>query len=106
MAVTDYYSSITIERRSGSAIEGTLTEGVLAGEWEGFIQPVSASEQFKFGKSGENATHRLYTHIDTDIQRLDKVTQNGQSYTVLAFVQPAGVSGVDSHREILLGIYE
>ena len=90
---------------TAAVIPGQAPTNSIVGYFKGFIQPVSSSEMFMMAKSAENATHRLYTNLGTDIVKGDKINQNSTDYVVIADItQPTGVSGVDHHREILLGL--
>jgi hypothetical protein len=104
MALTDYYTNFTLSKRTHSGFSGASWSAGTT--YTGFIQPVSGSDRFKEGKSGEDITHRLYTDIATPVEYGDRVTQNSVTYTAVSTVQPAGVSGVGSHKEILLGLFE
>jgi hypothetical protein len=98
--LTDYYTPFTIEDRTGAGdFDGISWTSI--GVYFGFIQPVSMNAVFKDGKGGESATHRLYTGMTTPVKYGYKVTQNGQSY-----IQPAGISGVGDHKEIMMGLFE
>ena len=77
-----------------------------AGNYKGFIQPISGGEVFQDGKAGEKATHRLYTYVSTPVNYGDKVSQGGQDYFVIYAIQPAGISGVNHHKEVILGVFE
>jgi len=103
--LTDYYKPLSIYRTVASATPGQTPTEITIGFYKGFIQPVSSSETFMQGKSAEVATHRLYTYMKTPIVKGDRVNQNSQNYRVISSViQPGGISGVDHHKEILLGL--
>ncbi len=105
MAITDYYTSLLIqERDSGGSFQAQTWQNV--GPYDGFIQPVSGKENYRDGKAGEQATHRLYTDLETPAKYGYKVTQFGQSYIILYAIQPGGISGVDHHKEILMQVFE
>lgn len=106
--LTDYQSPITIEERTTTGGSfGTVTWSELTDDfYKGFIQPIGGGEAFRDGKAGEQATHRLYTGIVTPSKYGYRVTQNGQSYIMLYAIQPNGISGVNDHQEIILGVFE
>ncbi len=102
----DYYVSLSIERPS----RGKSTDPVTITTFgiDGFLQPVSTgfSNDFRNGKGGEKASHRLYSYVSTDLVYGDKVINDSQSYIVLYGIQPDGVSGVGHHKEFICGVFE
>jgi hypothetical protein len=70
-----------------------------------FIQPISGNEVFRYGRADEDSTHRMYCPVSVIANYGDKVTQNGVAYKVLFADQPTGISGVNDHKEIVLGLF-
>ncbi len=105
MAITDYYTSLLIQERiSTGSFDAQTWQDV--GSYNGFIQPVFGKENYRDGKAGEQATHMLYTDLNTPAKYGYKVTQNGQSYIIIYAIQPAGISGVAHHKEVLMQVFE
>ena len=102
--LSSYYKSFTLYRRTDSDFSGATYASV--GTYKGFIQPVGGGETFREGKGGEAATHRLYTGLSTPAVYGDRVTYKGQNYKVIYAIQPQGISSVEHHKEILLGLFE
>ena len=105
MAITDYYSNFTLSARS----ENTGFTGASYGAGstqQGFIQPVNGNDRYKDGKSGEEITHRLYCDTSVSISYGDRITQNSVTYIAVYTIQPAGVAGVNHHKEILLSLFK
>jgi hypothetical protein len=103
-----YFTSFALYRRNEPApgTWGSPTYVLQTGNYKGFIQPISGNENLQDGKSGEKATHRLYTYVNTSVQYGDKIVQGGQNYFVIYAIQPAGISGVGHHKEIIMGVFE
>ncbi len=102
-----FFSSLTIEEKTTTGgSTGTVAWSDVVGDFTGFIQPIGGGETFRDGKAGEQATHRLYTTVDTPVIYLNRVTQNSQPYLMLYAIQPAGVSGINRHKEIIMGLIE
>jgi len=108
MALEDYYSEVQIQERvNAGSFSGTIAwQDVTGSPFQGFIQPISGGERFRDGKNGEQATHRLYTDVDTPAKYGYKVIQNGQEYIMIYAIQPSGISAVDHHKEIILQVFE
>ena len=105
--LTDYYTMFSIFETTPNPVLGQAPTETTIGFYKGFIQPVSSSETFLQGKSAEKATHRLYTGMTTPIEKGYRINQKSQNYRVIAsIIQPGGISGVDHHKEVLLGIIE
>ena len=105
--LTDYYTTFTLKENTPGVGIYDDPSFTVVGYYKGFIQPVSSSEIFLQGKSAEVATHRLYTGMRTPIEKGQQVSQFGQSYIVISdIIQPKGISGVNHHREVLMGIIE
>lgn len=102
--LSDYYGLYTVYRKTGS--DFSAVSWVLVGTYQGFIQPAGGGEALRLGKSGENATHILYTDVYVPCQYGYKVVSGGQSYIMLYAIQPNGISGTGHHREITLGLFE
>lgn len=108
MSLECYYTDVQIQERinAGSFQSGTTWQNLSGSPYKGFIQPISGGETYRDGKAGEQATHRLYTSVQTPSIYGYKVIQNGQSYIMLYAIQPTGISGVDHHKEIVMGLFE
>ena len=98
------YSLFTIYQKHGADFSAMSWE--LVGTYKGFIQPASGGEGFAQGKSGENATHILYTDVYTPCHYGNQVRHKGQKYIMLYAIQPQGISGTGHHKEIILGIFQ
>lgn len=103
--LTDYYKIYTLYKYTPGG-DFTASTWVSLGAKKGFIQPVGGGEQYRQGKAGEQGTHRLYTAVSVDAEYGDKVEQGGQSYKVLYSIMPAGISGMNRHKEIVLSVFE
>jgi len=107
MALEDYYSDVQIQERIGAgSFQTPLWQDLVGSPYQGFIQPISGHEKFRDGKNGEQATHRLYTSVDTPAIYGYKVIQNSQEYIMIYAIQPSGISGVEHHKEIVLQVFE
>lgn len=106
MSIKTKMKPITIERKSIPAVLGTKPSFVTVSTATdvGFIQPTSGNEKFNFGKGSEDVRARLYCPMtNTEILYGDRITQNGQSYSVLFANQPTGISGMDTIKSIARG---
>lgn len=104
-----YFEPITIKRKEENTPLGQKPEflDITSDIDVGFIQPLSGNEIFQYAKGGQNITVRMYTPIEnTELEYLDRVTQNGRSYTVIYADQQTGISGVGDHLEILMGKFK
>lgn len=100
----DYYKTFTLFERVDNDFSGATYSSV--GTFKGFIQPIGGGESFRDGKGGEAATHRLYTDVSTPGLYGDRVVQGSQFYKILYAIQPEGISAVNHHKEMILGIFE
>lgn len=105
--LNNFFSPLTIEERTTTGGSfGTTAWSDVVGDFTGFIQPIGGGETFRDGKGGEQATSRLYTTVDTPAVYGYRVTQNSQPYMMLYAIQPAGISGINRHKEIIMGLIE
>lgn len=65
----------------------------------GYIQPRSGSDVFQNQKDEIVSTHVLYNYTTTELNKKDRVVQNGITYEI-TFDPPKGISGISDHREI------
>jgi hypothetical protein len=102
VALSNYYKTFTAKRIDQSDWEG-ITE-VPIGRFKGFLQPVSGSENFEHFKQDEKVTHRLYTPAGVKLLYGDIITYaDGLDYTVIFSLQENGISGIERHKEFLVG---
>ncbi len=95
------YSELEIFERSDGGFSSVTYESI--GTFQGYIQPVSASQDFTTGKNGEKVTYRLYTDIATPITYANKIIQNGIEYVILYEQGINGVVNLRHHKEVYLG---
>lgn len=102
--LTNYYRPLVIEEKIGSGFSAITWD--VVGYYKGFIQPVSGRESYQKGKGGEDATHRLYTAVQTPCKYGYRVSQDGNDYIMLYANQVNGISGTGHHKEIILGRFQ
>ncbi len=103
--LTNNFRAYQVERLSGD--DGSRAYSVISNKnFRGFIQPLSGDESFKLGKSGEEASHRLYTRVGAPVQKGDKISQKGQVYIAVFTNQLRGITGFSKHKEIILRVFE
>lgn len=68
---------------------------------DGFIQPISGGETFENNGVVFKSPNRLYCASGADIITGDRIKYSGVTYEV-RFIQPAGISGLSKHQEVLL----
>ena len=71
---------------------------------KGFIQPVSGSENFQAGKSGEKVGALLFCEMGYNAVYGDSISFNGITYKLLYGTQPNGISGTGHHKEMTLEV--
>lgn len=110
--IEKYYKPIKIEApttgtayTAGSEWDPTKAAWtIIPGAHRGFLQAVSGNESFQDGQSGEKVIARFYCPVNTPSEYRYRITQNGQSYIML-YQQPAGISGLSRHKEVLTGAH-
>ena len=102
--LTNRYTPITIYQRinTESFSETSPTWQIVSGNYTGFIQLVSSTEKIQDGRKGEQATHRLYTGLNTPAVYGYKIIQGNENYIMLSSKQTGGVSNTGHHQEIIL----
>ena len=104
--IEDYYKTLAVKRPS----RGKSTDPVVNTEFTitGFVQPMSAGSNnaFREGKGGEQASHRIYAPVSTNLKYGDQVTEDSQTYVVVYAIQPNGISSVGHHKEYIASIVE
>lgn len=105
--IEKFYTDLTISTWTDNDEAGAeFTLLTPSDPYTGFIQPLAASNIRSQGKGAESGTHRLYTRLETPTAYGSKVIQDSQEYTVLTRLQPTGISGVNHHKEVNLGIFQ
>jgi len=106
MAISDFYKvGFTIESRTETSTYSGASWSDVGTNYSGYVQPVSSSDTFKQGKSGEDVTHRFYTSVSTPCEYGYRLTWQGKKYIMVGTDQPLGISSQSSHKEILLKVF-
>ncbi|MFJ8863616.1 phage head closure protein [Streptomyces sp. NPDC102451] len=79
---------------------GQVSTWVLQGEVRAKVDQPSASDRLLAQQSGSKHSHSVYLLPTADVQRRDELRAPGQTYRVLAAVQPSGPRYVKADCEL------
>jgi hypothetical protein len=99
--LTNRFQNILVSRSSSVPFGNKVTNTFAI---KGFIQPVSGSENFQAGKSGEKVGALLFSEMGYNAVYGDSINYNGITYKVLYGTQPNGISGTGHHKEMTLEV--